>query len=243
MEPVLGFFGVVLGAAIGSAIVSFANWRLQDKQHKQARELQEKQWEQDRAVREAQWHWEARARHDDWVNAQANRKAEWDRQREDRFEQREDDRKFEREREQRDALRELQVIMPLFSRASRAMFENLQAHYRAQREGKEPEPLTAEERLRMEAYVEQFNNLRYSVIAGISRIEAEKIRKAAANFSVMDEDMALSMPESWTESSALYRGRSPIPLQVDWQRQRLRMAGKVLRGDGIHDEEVEDKVH
>lgn len=254
MDPMQGFFGAVLGAALGSAIVGVANWFLQNKVHQQALELQENQrkqdqsareaqWEQERIARETQWHWEARMRHDDWTNAQADRKAEWDRQRQDRLEQLEEDRRLEREREQREALREPQLLAPRFSQAARAMFEHEQERYRAQQEGKEPEALTPDNRLRLEAFVEQFNDLRYTVIAAITRIDSEKIRQIAGNLYVLEEDMALSMPESWAESNVLYGGRSPIQLQVDWQRQLLRMAGKLLRGDSVEDETIEDNVH
>src|SRR5215211_2058660 len=65
----------------------------------------------------------------EWTNQAARQQAEWNQQRQERVRQLAEDREREREAEVHEALRELQVVMPVFNRAARAMYEESRSLY------------------------------------------------------------------------------------------------------------------
>lgn len=233
MEVWQGFLGAVLG---GFVVGGFNLW-LQNRQHQHALDLQEAQWTHEDEVRKKEWRNARGERIAEWDNARTDQQREWDRQREDVVEQRAEDRQSALEQREAEALRELQVILPRFSRAARYMWEDTIGRANAERRGEEFERAPD-----LDMYVKEFNALRYDVLTVVSRIGNEKIRQAAGILYVLDEDMALASAVSW-QVPGFYGGVTPTFIQVDRQRQLIRMAGKVLRGESIDDEIVEEIVH
>jgi hypothetical protein len=208
-----------LGALLGGLVAGGANFLLQRRQHDQEITLQTNQFEHD----------------------SAERRAEWDNQRQERIRQLAEDREREREQGINEALRELQVVMPVFSRAARAMYEEQRSLYlEAKKKGSLAEPIEATPR-----YIDSANrldDLDQQVRDAVSRIDNDKIREAASLLYQLNRHMALLMPSTW-DSTRLYAGHDPVFLMVPRQHQLTRMIGKVLSGRPIDDEEVEDFVH
>jgi hypothetical protein len=154
---------------------------------------------------------------------------------------------FERERdpqedEQRETLRTLQDLLPQFSSAARAIYEErrsqyLQAKTKAQSLN-EPRPLSPN----LQPYFQIVSELDQTVLNLITRVKDPKIRKAAGIIYELDRRMAFLEPSTW-DSRDLYGGYTPSFLMVDRQHQLTRMIGKLLRGESIDDEVVEDVVH
>jgi hypothetical protein len=217
---------LVLGGGIStvtSAVVQLVQGRRESS-------LQEKRFAHEREQQQ-----------EEWANQVARQQAEWDYQRQERVRQLDEDREREREVEVREALRELQVVMPVFNRASRAMYEESRSLYReAKDKGSTEDVVQATPR-----YVEsanRFDDLDQQVRTLISRIDDEKIREAAGQLYQLDRHMALLAPSTW-DSTQLYSGHDPVLLLVPSAHQLTRMIGKVLRGRPIDDEVVEDFVH
>lgn len=219
MESWQGFIGAVLGGIV----VGLFNLFLQNRQQKHAMELQRAQWAHEDTIREGEWSRARGERVAEWDNARTDQRREWDRRRVDLLEQRADDRKRAAEQVEMESLRELQVVLPRFSRAARYLWEDKIGRANSEAQGEE---FARDEDLHL--YVTEFNNLRYDVLTIISRIGNEKVRKAASILYTLDEDMALSSTAAWRDSR-FYGGHDPMFLQVDRQRQLIRMVGKLLR--------------
>src|SRR5215212_3896077 len=135
-----------LGAFVGGVAAGLVNWFLIDKQHRNAKELQDRQFTQSERARELEQRY-----------ARGNQIAEWDRQRQERDNQREFDRQREYERAQLEAIRALELSLPSFSRAARVLFEAKQERDVLVKAGNAPPEIDPE----LQAYVTQFNDLRY----------------------------------------------------------------------------------
>jgi hypothetical protein len=234
-----GFWGAVIGAALGSLIVGSLNIFLQRDSQKHALTMQQNLWN-----KESEW------RRDDQrhamglqVHAQANARTdqqnEWNRQREDREEQREYDRQLEYERAQVEAMRALELSLSSFSRAARVLFEAKQERHALVTAGETLPKVDPE----LEVYVTQFNDLRYVALGWIAKIDNAKLRRRAVHLYELDESMALSDPVVWGLGRKTFGGKDPIILQVTWQEQLLRIVGKIYRQEPIEGEFVEEHLH
>jgi hypothetical protein len=215
MEIWSGFIGALLGGLIAGG----ANFLLQRRQHDQEIRLQTSQFEHDNA----------------------ERRAEWENQRQERARQLEEDRERERQVRVNEALRELQLVMPVFSRAARAMYEEKRSLYlEAKEKGAVSGTIDA-----TPGYIDsasRLDDLDQQVRDSVSRIDNEKIRTAANQLYEINRHMALLAPSTW-DSTRLYAGQDPVLLLVPRQHQLTRMIGKVLSGRSIDDEVVEPFVH
>jgi hypothetical protein len=231
-----GFWGAVIGAALGSLIVGSLNIFLQRDSQKHALTMQQNQWN-----KESEW------RRDDQrhamglqVHAQANARTdqqnEWNRQREDREQQREYDRQLEHDRAQVEAMRALELSVSSFSRAARVLYEAKQERFALVEAGETLPEVDAE----LQVYVNQFNDLRYVALGWIAKIDNEKLRRRAVHLYALDESMALSNPVVWGPGRKTFGGQNP---QVTWQEQLLRIIGKIFRGESIESEFVEEHQH
>jgi hypothetical protein len=233
-----GLFGF-LGAFIGGAAASLISWFLIDKQHRHAKELQDRQFTQSERDHELEQRHTRGNLIAEWENARIDRKAEWDQQREEREQQRELDRQREYERAQLEAIRQLELVLPSFSRAARTLYEARQERYAAAQSGRE----LPEWQPDLEEYVAQFNDLRYVAMGSITKIGNEKLRRRAGHLYQLDESMALSDPFVWTPGRETFGGHDPVVLQVNWQEQLLSMSGRLYRGESIEGEFVEESMH
>ena len=143
------------------------------------------------------------------------------------------------DQDQRNVLEQLQSVLPRYSNAARIIYQERRSHYnRERRGGRESGNLEPD----LREYWRTVNELEQDVENLISRVKDEKIRKAAAVIYQIDRDMAYLMPSTW-DSTSLYAGHDPGWLMVDRRRQLTLMIGKVLRGDSIANEVVEDIIH
>jgi hypothetical protein len=147
-----------------------------------------------------------------------------------------------REQEQRETLRALQDTMPKFSSAARAIYEERRSQYLQEKQGNRAVSDTEALSPQLQSHFRTVSELDQAVLNLISRVEDEKIRRAAALIYDLDRHMAFLMPSTW-DSRDLYAGHTPPHLLVDRQHQLTRMIGKALRGESIDNEVVEDFVH
>jgi hypothetical protein len=147
-----------------------------------------------------------------------------------------------REQEQRDTLRQLQDTMPKFSQAARRIYEEQRSSYLADRRRDRQTEQSASQDPDRSVYWRTIIDLDQTVLNLISRVENEKIRQAATLLYQLDRHMAYLLPSTW-DATDLYAGRTPSFLMVDRLHQLTRMIGKVLRGESLDDEVVEDFVH
>lgn len=174
-------------------------------------------------------------------HALTQQQGQWDHEQQALKEQREADRRQEFERAQREALHELEVLMPSFSQDARAIYEAKQAQRLARSEGKDPPDIAAE----IDTHVRQFNNRRYAVIGCVSRIANDKLRRRAGHLYQLNEAMGVGSAEFWRPDvrGKAFGGHDPILVQTDWQEQMLSMLGRLYRGESIDADVVEDNVH
>jgi hypothetical protein len=199
-----GLLGAVIAAVVTSVVLGGLNVYLQRKEHRHATKLQQDQWakesewrrEDQQNTKGLQIHAQDAARTDQrnqWERARADRQEQWQHERETQQLQREQDKQVEREAIQRETMRELEIAMPSFSGAARAMYEWGQVRYAATQAGEDiPEPPES-----FASEVEQFNKLRYSVMGCIARTGNEKLRRRALHLFNLNEAMGVGDPAVW----------------------------------------------